>query len=748
MSKNRDYYYGLDLLRIISTIAVLVYHISSKALPGGYLAVCLFLVMHGYLFALSASKQRSFSILSYYGKRFWRLYVPMFIVVAISVFCLRFTPDVIWLNEKPETLSVLGGYNNWWQIAANQSYFTRLTDSPFIPMWYLSMLLQIELLLPWLYQMFLWIKKRLSFWTAWLLFLGLTVASSFVMPYLFQSQAPEMRIYFGTDARIFSVLMGVSLGLLHGIGLHFTIPFLRNKGISELLVACLFALLGYMLFTIDNTSSWYQNSFLYASLLGIVLIALLSNKYYPVFRSFSLPIIKLLASISFEVYLTHYPLLFFALAKGEFTFGMRILYCIAVLICSILLHEALQVKLRGKKIFTPANMGRLALFCGVLYLSVHGANDIRLAKDHREEMEELKEQLAANEALLNQMQASYLEKRKEEFELMKDPAWIAEEEGTNTLPITGIGDSVMLGAIKELYETFPNGDFDAAQSRQYSAVPEMLDSRIQNNTLGNPVLLGVGTNGVMPIDACREIVKECGDRYVYWLTTTNDWQFENSGTIREMGLEFHNVTVIDWGAYAQDHENYFYVDGIHLTDEGRKAYCQYILDTIDADLKGRKVYKESGDRVVGIGEAYVLSALEYLNQGLEDCYIIAQENLNVSAVEQAIQSLRELEDIPSKVFLSLGNAETISQEELKHILELLPESKVLIVKIPGLKENETNQNIDAIVGNYPNVTVASWEHMYQEHPEYFVADRIHLNEEGNRAFAKFVIDSLYQLDAS
>ena len=142
-TKKEEYRYGLDWLRVLCTAAVLTYHIRPELLPGGYLAVCAFLVLHGYLFAYSSSRRDNFSVFGHWAKRFMRLYVPMFLVTVLSILALRWTPDVLWLNEKPETMSVILGQNNWWQIAADADYFTRVTASPFTHFWYISMLLQI-----------------------------------------------------------------------------------------------------------------------------------------------------------------------------------------------------------------------------------------------------------------------------------------------------------------------------------------------------------------------------------------------------------------------------------------------------------------------------------------------------------------------------------------------------------------------------------------------------------------------------
>ena len=57
-------------------------------------------------------------------------------------------PNIEWFNLRPETNSVLLGYNNYWQLNANLDYFVRLISSPFMHFWYIALLLQFELIFP------------------------------------------------------------------------------------------------------------------------------------------------------------------------------------------------------------------------------------------------------------------------------------------------------------------------------------------------------------------------------------------------------------------------------------------------------------------------------------------------------------------------------------------------------------------------------------------------------------------------
>ena len=72
----------IDLIRAILCIIILLYHMGL--LKGGYLAVCSFFVLSGYLSAQSLKKV-NFLALTYYKSRILRIYVPLIIVFFVSL---------------------------------------------------------------------------------------------------------------------------------------------------------------------------------------------------------------------------------------------------------------------------------------------------------------------------------------------------------------------------------------------------------------------------------------------------------------------------------------------------------------------------------------------------------------------------------------------------------------------------------------------------------------------------------------
>ena len=80
---EKEYYKKLDIIRILSCFTVLLYHLNL--LKGGYLAVCIFFALTGYLSIKSSYSKKNFSLKKYYLSRLKRIYLPLLIVVFLTI---------------------------------------------------------------------------------------------------------------------------------------------------------------------------------------------------------------------------------------------------------------------------------------------------------------------------------------------------------------------------------------------------------------------------------------------------------------------------------------------------------------------------------------------------------------------------------------------------------------------------------------------------------------------------------------
>ena len=124
---------GLDGLRAISVLAVIVFHHyligghEAGWAPGGFLGVEVFFVVSGYLItSLLLSERREtgrISLRMFYFRRARRLLPALYVLLAVIIaYALLFLPDSIE-TLRSDTLAALTYTSNWWQMIAHRSYF-------------------------------------------------------------------------------------------------------------------------------------------------------------------------------------------------------------------------------------------------------------------------------------------------------------------------------------------------------------------------------------------------------------------------------------------------------------------------------------------------------------------------------------------------------------------------------------------------------------------------------------------------
>ena len=68
---KKNYYKQLNIIRLVSCIAILLYHLG--VLKGGFLAVCTFFVISGYLSTIKLIKKEKISFKNFYLNKLFRL---------------------------------------------------------------------------------------------------------------------------------------------------------------------------------------------------------------------------------------------------------------------------------------------------------------------------------------------------------------------------------------------------------------------------------------------------------------------------------------------------------------------------------------------------------------------------------------------------------------------------------------------------------------------------------------------------
>lgn len=308
-----QYIEGLNFLRTVAIVGVVLYHIWPHKVRGGFLGVCLFFMISGYLLFINSERDRrrgKYHILRFYGKRIRKIYPALFIMIMSVVAYFTLFHRELLDGIREETISIFFGVNNWWQITQNTSYFTRISShSPFTHLWFLAVELQLYLIWPFAYGVYRLLVREISRQRAAYFFLAVAVISAFLMAVLYSSENVT-RVYYGTDTRAFSLFMGAFCGA-YGNRCKRTALLAGKEDIGIILFIAGLFIIVCMYFGVNGESMFlYRGGMVIVCLVFWMMIFLVSKTSLRNIRCFSIYPVRWLGEKSYLVYLWHYPVMF------------------------------------------------------------------------------------------------------------------------------------------------------------------------------------------------------------------------------------------------------------------------------------------------------------------------------------------------------------------------------------------------------------------------------------------------------
>lgn len=735
--KAKKYYIDLDILRLVSCILVLFYHF--RILKGGFLAVCSFLVLSAYLETISLFNKKKISLKEYYINRFKKLYLPLLIVVFISISLVSIF-NINWFNLKSEVTSVLFGYNNFWQLHANLDYFTRHVDSPFIHLWYISLLVQFDIILPLLFKGFKKIGEKTKKYIPIIITNVLAIVSIIYFIVTF-AMGNVMNSYYNTFARLYSLLFGFSLAFIHNYYKAKIKKTLNTKN-KKLIYYLYIAIIIILSIFVDASGILFIPSMILTSLITCRLID------YSVIRSKqatskSEKRVKGFASITYEIYLVQYPIVFFFQYLNINNFLKIPLMFILIIISSYIINYLFKKDTKGW-------LKRVILII-ISLLSLFGIYKYIVSQNHAKEMKRLEQELAENEKNFAEKKEEYLNRMQNEQEswdekLAELASGEANLENTVTnLSVVGIGDSVLLGAVNNLYKTFPKGYFDGKVSRTAWALKDILIDLKNRKLLGEPIVLNLGANGDCSNECKEEIMDVCGNKDVFWVNVTNDKDVHFNAKLNDFAKKYSNLHVIDWETISKGHSNYFVSDGIHLTPDGRVAYSKAIYDAI------YKVYldkynKEKNDlinshtqeklnRYTFIGNDLLMNSFDTLQENFSNDVFLVNKDFTIDSILSEIDKKITEKSLTKRVVLAFNETTYLTKEDYKKIFDKLTGQEKIYVVTTTNKTYNFLKDVD-------NIKIINLSEKTESNSKLLSVDKIHLTEEGRNEFSELLKSNL------
>ncbi|MFC5369248.1 acyltransferase family protein [Arcanobacterium bovis] len=207
---------GLDGLRAIACIAVLVYHTWATILPGGFLGVDVFFVLSGFLITSLLVKDLenygTIRIARFWMRRWRRLFPAVFTAVFVTVPIAALINTDILVKLRSQVLGAFTFTYNWVSIATGSEYFEQGSPNLLTNMWTLAVEQQFYILWPVIMMGLWWLNRSLRIASP----LILAAASLGLMAYLVAGGADVTRAYMGTDSHAFGLMIGAAIAIMAG----------------------------------------------------------------------------------------------------------------------------------------------------------------------------------------------------------------------------------------------------------------------------------------------------------------------------------------------------------------------------------------------------------------------------------------------------------------------------------------------------------------------------------------------------
>lgn len=608
MSKKTKYLPSIDSLRAIAVIAVIIYHIDANYLPGGFLGVDLFFVLSGYLISSLIIKEYkstgTVNLYNFYVRRARRLLPAVYFMITVVLIIITLFNGVLL---KKSYLDALFGYiysSNWWYIFHKLDYFDSFgSQSPFKHLWSLAIEEQFYMFFPLIFLIFNRKSKsnnsnsKLNKNFIYVV-LSLILVSLIAHILLFDINNIN-RIYFGTDTRAFSLLVGVVGAILYPMDrLSERTTKKDNMIYSIVSLVSILVLIGIMINTSEYNTWLYRGGFLLVAIIGLIIIISSGRQYTFMSKLLSFKPFVFIGKISYSLYLWHFPILvvttpvseignpnlfyvtlrivlIFLVATGSYMFVETPIRKLGfVNYINLLFKRIMKFKNNTKKIIFAS----IALVAVVFTMGVFGKSVPYLSTAFVTEMSNNKEsQFISNN---NENNTNKSSEHKDDNNNNQEGNKSEDKKYSSLLVI---GDSLTVDIGEKIKEKYPGAIIDGKISRQLTAATALADQYANYNNENTAVIFQLGTNGFFTESQVEELVKKFDKADIYFVNVKvpRTWEKTVNKELDSLKERHSDITIIDWYSVANNNQNYFEPDKVHLNSEG----VETMVSLIEKSLK-------------------------------------------------------------------------------------------------------------------------------------------------------------------
>jgi peptidoglycan/LPS O-acetylase OafA/YrhL len=636
---------GLDGLRAIAVMAVLLYHADLTWIPGGFLGVEVFFVISGYLITallLAEWHQKGrISLKDFWLRRARRLLPALYVLLVVTLtFAVVFLPGEV-AELRADVIAAVGYVTNWFLILGQQSYFESVGRPSLLQhLWSLAVEEQFYLIWPIVLTVGLGFgAKRLRRQRVLTVALVGAAASALAMALMYTPGVDPSRVYFGTDTRATGLLCGAALAFLWSPGDKYRpaearhqrlrLPdrgrFRRRWGwttpllLDVLSIAALGGLIWFFLHLGEFEPFLYRGGLALVGLTTLAAIMAVVHPYAHVgsYLLGSAPM-RWLGVRSYGIYLWHWPVFMVTRPELDVPFGglpLLVLRLGITIVLADLSYRFVETPIRRgalgrawKTLHDARGPERWRLrlqWAGAVLPIVASLALLGVAVAHAKPPE--KPEYLAKMKAVHTSQHPGQKSSTADSPANDEPSSQENESIGNASPdttkadrktqdeksgvsaykgsVSAIGDSVMLGAVPSLQKDIRGlGVVDAEVGLQVYDAIGILQSRRASGQLGSLVIVHLGNNGTFTKQEFDQIMRILSgvDKVVFVnVKVPRSWEETNNEVISEGVERYPNAVMVDWYAASANHPEYYYRDGYHLRPRAQKVYADLLSSHLE-----------------------------------------------------------------------------------------------------------------------------------------------------------------------
>ncbi|VDG17847.1 acetyltransferase [Lactobacillus sp.] [Lactiplantibacillus mudanjiangensis] len=631
----RRYITGFDGIRTLAVLGVIIYHLMPASLQGGYLGVPIFFVVSGYLITdILLQEWDQFGTIhlwQFYGRRLRRLYPALVTMLLGTTTYITLFQRSLLTNIRATVMTNLLYVYNWFEIGHGQSYFDRFNgESPFTHLWSLSIEGQYYLFWPLIVVFLMLVFRQRQ--RIFLIMMAAAVISALTMAILYDP-ANTNRVYYGTDTRMFAILIGSGLAFAWPSRQLPDTLALANRLTLDLLGGG--SLIGVVLlfFKLSGESAFtYRGGMFLFTVLSGILVATVAHPASHMNRLLTNPVFTYIGQRSYGIYLYQFPVMIFYESRvqniGDHPLLNSLIEVALIMVFTELSYRFIENPMRHynyRRAFTDCRdflrnprfnrvtgsiTGLAVLLFAVTAVGFvqqpskassakqtafqkritqnatkakqQNAAAVKQQKAAAKASAKQAKQVAADKLATKQAMAKLNKKQKSVVKTYQLKPQVVLAMGQTEL--TAVGDSVLLDVSSDLQTVIPGTVVQGKVGRQVTEVPGIISALKNQGQLAHNVLVNIGTNGTITPSQADQVVQAIGkDHQIFWVTAhvpTRSWQNQVNQQIHRTAKKYPNVHVIDWYSTALKQSKWFVSDNVHPNSTGNRHLTALIANQI------------------------------------------------------------------------------------------------------------------------------------------------------------------------